>query len=181
MAVLDLGACPICRAEYSLTRKTAKIEGHSQISYECIECGSILLWLGGDLWLEADRWAYQKVGREDKEYLLQQTLTASDLQKMISQDPAEIGGESRLLSSHEVSSREWEAGVVDVAPTAPIEEAWYRESPAWQSDDGVTSAEVMGLKDYPAIVVKRQSLPRKCGPDNLCRGRAGVGARRFWP
>lgn len=141
MAVLDLGACPICRAEYSLTRKTTKIEGRSQISYECIECGSVLLWLGGDLWLEADRWAYQKVGRADKEYLLQQTLTASDLQGMVSQDPVEIRGESRLVDSREVSSRDWEAGVVDVEPAAPIEEEWYGGPPAWQNDDGVPSAE----------------------------------------
>jgi hypothetical protein len=28
--------------------------------YECQDCGSVLLWL------EEDRWTYQKVGREDQ-------------------------------------------------------------------------------------------------------------------
>jgi hypothetical protein len=35
------------------------------------------------LWLEEDRWTYQKVGREDQAYLLKQTLTAAELHYLV--------------------------------------------------------------------------------------------------
>jgi hypothetical protein len=79
MALLDLEACPICRTRGSLSRQTVEKEGRPYIFYECAECGSVLLWLGQDLWWTKDRWAYQKVGREDKVHLLKRPLTADDL------------------------------------------------------------------------------------------------------
>lgn len=45
MSVLDLTVCPICQAQSSLARQKIKLEGEPHIAYECLECGSLLLWL----------------------------------------------------------------------------------------------------------------------------------------
>jgi hypothetical protein len=84
MSVLDLRRCPICRAESSLVRQTIKLKGERHVAYECLECNSQLLWLGDDLWLQADRWAYQKIGRSEMEYLLQRSMTADELRALAS-------------------------------------------------------------------------------------------------
>jgi len=53
MSELNLPACPICHAQNSLFRKTLERTGQTFTWYECRECSSVLLWLGGD------QWAYQ--------------------------------------------------------------------------------------------------------------------------
>jgi hypothetical protein len=117
MTALDLTVCPICREEYSLRRQTARREGRTQITYACVECGSVLLWLGDDLWLEADRWAYQKVGCEEKAYLLHRTLTVDELRDLASSEAAE------------------EPGVADAAPRYPADQG-YRAKPRYAVDSG---------------------------------------------
>jgi hypothetical protein len=92
MSVLDLRKCPICRAESSLVRQTIKLQGERHVAYECLECGSLLLWLGDDLWLQADRWAYQKIGRADMQHLLQRSMSADDLRALVNQDAAPVDG-----------------------------------------------------------------------------------------
>jgi hypothetical protein len=77
MSELNLPACPICLAKDSLSRQTLEREGKPFIWHACAECESVLLWLGDD------QWAYQKVGREDKTYLLKQPMTTSDLRELL--------------------------------------------------------------------------------------------------
>ncbi len=79
MSQLNLPACPICFAEDSLSRKTMKKDGQLFIWYECQRCGSVLLWMG------EDQWAYQKIGREDKAYLLKREITFNDLRSLLPQ------------------------------------------------------------------------------------------------
>lgn len=73
MLELNLPACPICQAQNSLSLETMDRAGKLFNWYECQACGSVLLWL------EEDRWAYQKIGREDQAHLLKQPLTATEL------------------------------------------------------------------------------------------------------
>jgi hypothetical protein len=79
MSELDLPKCPICHAVDSLTRETLARAGQPFTWYECQECGSVLLWIGDD------QWAYQKVGREEKAYLLKRPMTVSELQALLPQ------------------------------------------------------------------------------------------------
>jgi len=76
MLELSLPACPICFAEDSLSRRTAKKDEQTFVWYECQECGSVLLWMGGD------RWAFQKVGQDEKAHLLKQPMTIAELRKL---------------------------------------------------------------------------------------------------
>lgn len=109
MSVLHLEVCPICGAKYSLVRQTSKSGGSSQISYACSKCDSVLLWLGDDLWLQADRWAYQKVGREDKAYLLHASLTVEELRQLASQAQPKAHDEAPAASVWQASESGWEA------------------------------------------------------------------------
>jgi hypothetical protein len=77
MPQLNLPACPICHAKDSLSRETMERAGQPLTWYECRECGSVLLWMGDD------RWAYQKVGREEKAYLLKQPMTSDELTSLL--------------------------------------------------------------------------------------------------
>lgn len=96
MAVLDLAACPICQAKDSLARQTTKLESRSHTTYECLECGSVVAWLGDDLWLEADRWAFQEIGREEMSHLLHRSMTAGDLQELANREPPKKIRPSRI-------------------------------------------------------------------------------------
>ena len=87
MSALDLAVCPICQAKNSLARQTATVEGRFHVTYECLECGSVVAWLGDDLWLEADRWAFQEIGREEMAHLLHRSMTAAELQELASREP----------------------------------------------------------------------------------------------
>lgn len=92
MSELNLPACPICHAKDSLSRQTMERAGQPFVWYECRECGSVLLWMGDD------RWAYQKVGREDKAHLLKQPMTASELRMLL----PSVEEEPTVLSDTEV-------------------------------------------------------------------------------
>jgi hypothetical protein len=48
-----------------------EVQGQHFIWYECPECSSALMWLGGD------RWVYQQVGRTDRHYLANALTTVS--------------------------------------------------------------------------------------------------------
>ena len=82
MAVLDLVACPICHARESLTRQTTQLESRTHVTYECLECGTLLVWLGDEMWLEADRWSFQKVGLPERAELLYRSMTVAELRKL---------------------------------------------------------------------------------------------------
>jgi len=87
MAVLDLAACPICQARDSLERQTTQLESRTHVTYECLECGTLLVWLGDDMWLEADRWSFQKVGRPERADLLYRSMTVAELRKLTGEKP----------------------------------------------------------------------------------------------
>jgi hypothetical protein len=98
MSALDLPACPICGVRDSLARRAETVDGHARIWYECTECGSELLWLGNDLWLDGDRWAFQVVGREDQAHLLHQSLTPGDLSSLAEARAVQVVYEERPRS-----------------------------------------------------------------------------------
>ena len=87
MAVLDLAACPICQARDSLERQTTQLESRTHVTYECLECGTLLVWLGDDMWLEADRWSFQKVGLPERADLLYRSMTVAELRKLTGEKP----------------------------------------------------------------------------------------------
>jgi hypothetical protein len=87
MPVLQLPACPICGATDSLVRQVLDRADHPRTAYGCWECGSVLVWLGDDLWLQSDRWAYQHVGRAEKRHLLHRPMTAADLRRLAESTP----------------------------------------------------------------------------------------------
>jgi Na+-transporting methylmalonyl-CoA/oxaloacetate decarboxylase gamma subunit len=91
MAVLDLTQCPICHARDSLTRQTVQLESRTHVTYECQACGTLLAWLGDDMWLDADRWSFQKVGRPEHADLLYRSMTVAELRKLAGEPiPANI-------------------------------------------------------------------------------------------
>jgi len=87
MAVLDLTQCPICHARNSLTRQTVQLESRLHVTYECQACGTLLAWLGDDMWLDADRWSFQKVGRPERAELLYRSMTVAELRKLAGEPP----------------------------------------------------------------------------------------------
>lgn len=58
------------------------------------------------LWLGDDQWAYQKVGRENKTYLLKQPMTEDDLGALLSQAEDEVSSVQTGTSGGEPASRE---------------------------------------------------------------------------
>ena len=158
MAALDLAVCPICQGRYSLARQTTKLDGRSCVSYECLECGSVLLWLGDDLWLEADRWAYQEIGRPEMIHLLHETMTSSELRELANREP-DIPSPQRVVAANgqplsQVSvtvsatreespeepstiGREEEA-VTQAVPAAAVEEPWAEGVPAASAPPSAT-------------------------------------------
>jgi hypothetical protein len=87
MAVLDLTRCPICHARDSLARQTTQLESRTHVTYECRACGTLLAWLGDEMWLEADRWSFQKVGRPEQADLLYRSMTVAELRKLAGEKP----------------------------------------------------------------------------------------------
>ena len=98
MAELNLEACPICHGQDRLFRQSMDRGGRRFIWYQCQGCGSALLWVGDD------RWAYQKVGKENKEHLLGQSLSTRELQALLprAQEASPISGTSNSLSDRHV-------------------------------------------------------------------------------
>ncbi len=86
MSILNLRACPICYEKDSLSRQEMDRAGIPFCWYQCHECHSVLLWLG------RDHWAYQKIGREDKAYLLKQPLTVDMLQALLDLQDEDLEG-----------------------------------------------------------------------------------------
>jgi hypothetical protein len=76
MFELELSRCPICQTTRRLIRQMREVQGQHFVWYECPECGSALMWLGGD------RWVYQQVGRADRQYLAKRPLTTVELQAL---------------------------------------------------------------------------------------------------
>ncbi len=76
MFELELSRCPICQTSRRLVRQMREVQGQHFIWYECPECASALMWLGGD------RWVYQHVGRTDRQYLAKRPLTTVELQAL---------------------------------------------------------------------------------------------------
>lgn len=89
MPVLQLPACPICGATNSLVRQVLDSTDHSRTAYGCWECSSVLVWLGDDLWMQSDRWAYQHVGRPEKRDLLHRPMTSADLRRLAENTPGQ--------------------------------------------------------------------------------------------
>ncbi len=87
MAVLDLIRCPICQARDSLARQTTQLESRIHVTYECHACGTLLAWLGDEMWLEADRWSFQKVGRPERADLLYRSMTVAELRRLSGETP----------------------------------------------------------------------------------------------
>jgi hypothetical protein len=77
MSVLNVSACPICHANDSLSRETIERAEQSFVWNECSECGSVLMWMGDD------QWAYQRVGQEDKAYILKQPMTLGEIERLL--------------------------------------------------------------------------------------------------
>jgi parallel beta-helix repeat protein len=95
MSRLNLPGCPICLTKVTLSRETMERAGQSFTWYECQQCGSVLLRM------DEDQWTYQRVGREDKAYLLKKPLTVSNLSELLSS-----GGEAsatRVTTEAEVN------------------------------------------------------------------------------
>jgi hypothetical protein len=83
-----------------MVRQKIKLQGERHIAYECLECGSLLLWLGDDLWLQADRWAYQKIGRSHMEHLLQRSMTADELRELAKRETTAPDDGKRAVRDH---------------------------------------------------------------------------------
>jgi hypothetical protein len=152
MSVLDLAVCPICQAKDSLARQTATVEGRSHITYECLECGSVVAWLGDDLWLEADRWAFQEIGREEMAYLLHRSMTAAELQELANREPPPSSQPTRIPFAWPGRQREVETAASTAAPdmliaAEGVEEV--EEVPAEKSWEAVLP-EVIGATKAPA-------------------------------
>jgi hypothetical protein len=140
MSVLDLAVCPICQAKDSLARQTQTLEGRSHITYECLECGSVVAWLGDDLWLEADRWAFQEIGREEMAHLLHRSMTAAELQELANREPPTSGHSARTSFAWPRRPREVETTARTAAPdilTAEEGVDLVEEVPAEQSREAV--------------------------------------------
>ena len=143
MSVLDLTRCPICHAPGSLARHTTQLETRAHVTYECLECGTLLAWLGDEMWLEADRWSFQQVGRPERADLLYRSMTVAELRKLAGDQPpasmpAPIGKDSQPKAppvwielrpeetppaGPEPAVRTKERPPVEPAPESPPEEA----------------------------------------------------------
>ena len=132
MSALDLEVCPICQARDSLARQTTTVEGRTHITYECLECGSVVAWLGDDLWLEADRWAFQEIGREEMAHLLHRSMTAAELQELANRDRPTSSQPTRIPFAWPGRHREVEATAPIAAPDIVMAEEGVEEVPAEQ-------------------------------------------------
>jgi len=132
---LDLAACPICRARRNFARGTTEIEGRSRVTYECVECGSVLMRLGDDLWMEGDRWAYQRVGRADAAFLLHRPLTVGELQWLAASDRQPLAvSDQPLATSTEPSTTSHQPPAADRPPLVISHQSVYSTVPAGERE-----------------------------------------------
>lgn len=94
MSTLDLPVCPICKVRESPVRQVERKEGRLLIQYECRNCGSVLVWLGDELWLNGNHWSYHKIGLQDQVHLLHQSFTPAELQQLAGVEPPEPAARS---------------------------------------------------------------------------------------
>jgi hypothetical protein len=127
MSELRLPVCPICGATASLSRRTLDRQGESWLWYECQECGSVLLSLGDD------QWAYQKVMRDDKAYLLKQPMTASELLDLVTEPESDLSLASAEEAEANVWLQDWSSagesslpGDVETSPVDTLRQGWSR-------------------------------------------------------
>jgi DNA-directed RNA polymerase subunit RPC12/RpoP len=73
MPELNLTACPICQSSSGLSYQSKSMQGQPFTWYECREYSSVLLWVG------ENHWMFQRMGRQDKAYLLKRPMTAEAL------------------------------------------------------------------------------------------------------
>lgn len=112
MFELELSRCPICQTQRGLNRQMRDVKGQHFIWYECPECGSALMWMGGD------RWVYQHIGRPDRQYLLRRPLTTVELQALSAASAPPMA-----------------------APSFPREEAPAKAEPDWYRQEAPAKAE----------------------------------------
>ena len=164
MAVLDLAACPICQARDSLERQTTQLESRTHVTYECLECGTLLVWLGDDMWLEADRWSFQKVGLPERADLLYRSMTVAELRKLTGEKPpytAAPGTETRRA----IPPPTW----IEMTPT---EEDRFEEALPEEAEE-MPPAEVA-----PAVIEEAQqaAAQQAAAPPEVGVGAAVIGA-----
>jgi hypothetical protein len=139
---LELPACPICGAGAGLVRQVPDPANPNRTTYTCWECDSVLVWMGEDLWLHDDQWAYQHIGLADKAYLARQPLTSGelyDLARQARRDAPEPAGTVEIDATFPVKvdadlPGEFDAnplegdipagGVYDATEPWPPEESW---------------------------------------------------------
>jgi hypothetical protein len=130
MAVLDLTRCPICHARDSLARQTTQLESRTHVTYECRACGTLLAWLGDEMWLEADRWSFQKVGRPEQADLLYRSMTVAELRKLAGEKPPAapvgVGKDARPAKSPpvwiDIPPARVEPPPAEIEPPVPVQE-----------------------------------------------------------
>jgi hypothetical protein len=125
MSELSLSACPICHEPNSLIRRWREVPDRVYVWYECEKCASALLWAGGD------RWIYQSVGRDDKQYLLKQPLTLDDLEALLPQPEADL----------------FEIPVSSDVPETPVSSEWFEIPAGDEMPEAVLSEEPV---EFPA-------------------------------
>jgi hypothetical protein len=196
MSVLHLEVCPICGANYGLVRQATRSGGLSQITYVCSECDSVLLWLGDDLWLQGDRWAYQKVGRDDRASLLHASLTVEELRQLANQGPPSGGDEAPVASAWQASENGWEAVPTEEGgpqePAAgpgqeaavPGGDAWFEEPPMAPAREAEVSAEYEWLDVQPADLAENDAALTQDDwfqePSSEPAAGAGIAAQDAW-
>lgn len=166
MAVLDLSVCPICQARDSLARQATTVEGRSHVTYECLNCGSVVAWLGDDLWLEADRWAFQEIGQEEMAYLLHRSMTAAELKELAGREQRASSRSARVPFPWQGQQRELETTPPGYVPEPLIADEGIEESPEEQSWEavspsvtGATTAPSEQARQYPARRYRSRGSP----------------------
>ena len=138
MFELELSRCPICQTTRRLVRQMREVQGQHFIWYECPECSSALMWLGGD------RWVYQQVGRTDRQYLAKRPLTTVELQALSVADAPVTAASAWSRDEPVTVTPDWSR---DEPVTATS--AWSRDEPV-PPDDTLFEAEEMTPIPAPA-------------------------------
>jgi len=159
MFELELSRCPICQTTRRLVRQMREVQGQHFIWYECPECSSALMWLGGD------RWVYQQVGRTDRQYLAKRPLTTVELQALSVADAPVTAAPAWSRDEPVTATPAWSRDE-PVAATP----AWSRDEPvtatsAWSRDEPVppddTLFEAEEMTPIPAPAATTTSITER--------------------